>query len=134
MERPDALDGHDLDEYEEHDPDECQACLEANYTVENTCRCGECCKGLIIEVTARDAAREPLIKLLGSKLRCFDGTFPPDDEADWMLNGKGGACVFYKEEDGKGICGIHQTRPLICRLFCCDTDMARIRHALGEGE
>ena len=112
------MDGHDLDEDGYHEPDECQHCLEQNHTVINECRCGKCCTELIIEATARDAAREPLIRVLGRKMRndCT-GEYPPDDEADWMLNGKGGGCVFYSEEAG---CGIHATRPLVCRLFCCD--------------
>src|SRR6266705_3123938 len=110
-------DGHDRDEDGEHDPDCCQNCLEANHTVTNDCRCGECCERLIIEATARDAAREPLIKVLGSKYRSFDGTYPPDDEADWHLNGKGGACVFFRRDaEGRGVCGIHATRPMACRL------------------
>ena len=118
IEQTDAFDGHDLDEDGEHEPDECQHCLEQNETVINTCRCGDCCKELIIEATARDAAREPLIKILGNKMRndCT-GEYPPDDEADWMLNGKAGACVFYSDEVG---CTIHATRPIVCRLFCCD--------------
>ena len=117
MEPTDALSGHDLNEDDDHVPDECRLCLEANHTVENACRCGECCKHLIIEVTAGDASREPLIKVLGRKLRNgLTGESPPDDEADWLPNGKSGPCVFLKEE----LCSIHETRPLVCRLFCCD--------------
>jgi Fe-S-cluster containining protein len=126
---------HDLDDAGEHDDDVCQPCLERHHTVENRCRCGECCKGLIVEATARDAARQPLIKVLGKKMRShLTGDYPPDDEAEWMLNGPGGACVFYREEGDTGLCGIHATRPLVCRLFCCDNDMARVRQAMGEGE
>ena len=120
-------DSHDLDEDDEHDPDECQPCLEANHSVQNSCRCGECCTGLIVEATARDAAREPLIKVLGSKIRDFDGTYPPDDEADWMLTAPTGGCVFYRQDGDKGVCSIYETRPMVCRLFCCEKDMADIR-------
>jgi hypothetical protein len=121
IEQPDTFDGHDLDEYYEHDLDECQRCLEANHTVKNDCRCGICCCSLLIEATARDAAREPLIKILGKKMRDdWTSEYPPDDEADWSLNGKGGACVFLKEEAGVASCSIHDTRPMCCRLFCCD--------------
>jgi Fe-S-cluster containining protein len=64
----------------------------------------------------------------------FTGEYPADDEAAWMLNGPGGACVFYKEEEGIGVCGIHAARPLVCRLFCCEEDMGRIRGTLKEEE
>jgi hypothetical protein len=122
----------DLDDDGEHDPDACQKCIEQGGTVRNDCRCGECCQRLIIEVTARDAAREPLIKLLGDKLRSFDGTFPPDDEADWLLNRmEGGGCAFFSRDAvGNGVCAIHDTRPTACRVFDCDADMARIRGIL----
>lgn len=120
-------DSHDLDEDGEHDPDECQLCLEANHSVQNTCRCGECCTKLIVEATARDAAREPLIKVLGKKLRDdVTGEYPPDDEADWYLTAPGG-CVFYRQEGDTGVCSIYETRPMVCRLFCCEKDMADIR-------
>jgi Fe-S-cluster containining protein len=46
----------------------------------------------------------------------WSGEYPPDDEAEWLLN-KGGACVFFKEGIG---CTIHATRPMVCRLFNCD--------------
>lgn len=113
-------DGYELDEDSEHDPEECSECLELNHTILNACRCGDCCKGLIIEATARDAAREPLIRVLGSKMKDdWTGEWPPDDEADWLLNRmEGGGCVFHSEAVG---CTIHATRPLVCRLFCCDT-------------
>lgn len=109
-------DAHDLDEDGEHEPEGCQPCVEAAHTVACDCRCGECCKRLIIEVTARDAAREPLIKAMARKLRDdVTGEYPPDDEADWLLNVTG-PCVFYKEGIG---CSIHATRPLVCRVFTC---------------
>ena len=129
MSDADPIDAHDVDEDGDHDYEECRRCLEENHSVRNSCRCGECCERLIIEVDSRDAAREPLIKLLGRKIRDFDGTYPLDEEADRILNRKeGGGCVFFRrDDDGHGVCGIHATRPLICRLFCCDKDMARIR-------
>ena len=86
---------------------------------------------MIIEVTARDAAREPLIKVLGRKLRDgHTGEYPPDDEAGWLLNGKSGPCVFLKEEAGKDLCSIYATRPLVCRLFCCD----KFKEATANGD
>jgi Fe-S-cluster containining protein len=134
MTESNPLDNYDLDEDGDHDDDECQKCLEANHTITNSCRCGECCEQLIIEVSARDAIREPLIKVLGQKLRDdVTGEYPPDDEADWLLNRKeGGGCVFFdRDVEGQGVCGIHATRPLVCRLFCCDEDMPRIRESVG---
>lgn len=114
-------DGHDLDEDGFHDEDECERCLEANHSILSDCRCGRCCERLIVEATARDAVREPLIRVLGSKRRDdFTGEYPPDEEADWLLNGPGGPCVFLRREGDRGVCSIHDTRPFVCRVFSCD--------------
>ena len=111
--------GHDLDEDGEHDEDECWLCLHKQ-SVENSCRCAECCKRLIIEVTLQDAEREPKIKELGSPI-----FLPPqltasgERELDgYMLNGAEGGCVFLDKTTN--LCKIHDTRPLVCRLFDCE--------------
>jgi len=52
---------HQLDEFGEHDPDECEPCLEENHTACSDCRCGRCCRGLLIKASLRDAEREPRI-------------------------------------------------------------------------
>jgi hypothetical protein len=46
---------HDFDEDNEHDPDECEECLERTGTTVSKCRCGLCCR-LLIEVTLLCAA------------------------------------------------------------------------------
>src|SRR5206468_2599458 len=51
-----------------HDPEECYWCLEAQGPTLATCRCGDCCRRLIIEVTLEDAKREPKIRKLGSPI------------------------------------------------------------------
>ena len=56
-----ALDTHDLDQYDEHDPDECELCMENTESVTSDCRCGNCCENLLIETSLRDAEREPRI-------------------------------------------------------------------------
>lgn len=93
-----------------HDPDGCEACL-ASYAVTCECRCGQCCS-LLIEATEFDAEREPRIRELGSPFR---------DQLGYLLNGPTGACVFLsRDAEGRGICDIYATRPLVCRLFDCD--------------
>ena len=52
---------HELDEDGEHDPSECQKCIEDEQTVICSCSCGDCCRHLIIETTLADCQREPLI-------------------------------------------------------------------------
>jgi len=49
----------------DHDPEECYECLLKEEVI-NTCRCAECCRRLIIEVSGEDAEREPRIKEKGS--------------------------------------------------------------------
>lgn len=106
-----------------HDPEECEACLEARPPIENICRCAECCRRLIIEVSLRDAEREPKIKELGSPIY-QDARLTASGKQEligYMLNkvSPGSyACVFL--EEATNLCQIHPTRPLICRLFDCE--------------
>ena len=103
-----------------HDPEECELCL-LQEEVRSKCRCGICCESLLIEASALDARREPKIAERGSIID--EGGEIPRDQAGWLLNGRGGACVFFhRDEAGRGICEIYDMRPLCCRLFNCDTD------------
>jgi integrase len=65
-----TLDEHQLDEDGEHDPDACEVCYECNHSIKSTCDCGRCCEGLLIEVSLRDAEREPRIKTEASPTFC----------------------------------------------------------------
>jgi hypothetical protein len=103
-----------------HDEGECELCLVRN-EVRSRCRCGICCESLLIEASALDARREPRIAERASIID--EGGVVPRDQAGWLLNGPGGTCVFFRrDEDGRGVCEIYETRPLCCRLFDCDTD------------
>lgn len=89
----------------------------------STCRCAECCRKLIIEVSLTDAEREPKIKELGSSLYTpAELTESGQKELEgYLLNKvteKGGACVFL--DDATSRCKIYDTRPLICRRFDCN--------------
>ena len=115
-----SLAGHTLDEEGEHDEDGCWRCLHKQ-TVEATCRCGECCRRLIIEVLLEDAEREPRIAELGSPIyHPAELTASGQRELiGYLLNtGKDRACVFLDQKTD--LCTIHGTRPLLCRLFNCD--------------
>ncbi len=107
-----------------HDPDQCHLCL-ATREVRCGCRCGRCCETLIIEATAFDARREPRIKERGQILT--EGGLVAPEDADWLLNGAGGPCVFFRRDgDDRGVCEIYETRPLVCRHFNCDaSELAR---------
>lgn len=101
-----------------HDEEECPLCLEGR-ECRSQCRCGCCCERLIIEASAFDALREPLIKERGSII--IDDPSLPLEVADWLLNSRTGPCVFFhRGSDGHGVCEIYATRPLGCRLFDCD--------------
>src|SRR5262249_51776121 len=102
-----------------HDPNDCPLCLLQQEPLRCQCRCGRCCESLIIEVTALDAQREPKIRERGSRIRDDEGL--PEELADWLLNGPKGPCVFFhRDAEGRGICEIYDTRPLVCRLYDCD--------------
>ena len=113
---------HDLDQYDCHDPEECWECLHAEI-VENQCRCGQCCRSLLIEVDVRDAEREPKIAELGSPINWpADVSVSGRDELIGYIINKpdGSGCLFL--DDATNACTIHATRPLVCRLFDCDGD------------
>ncbi len=119
--------GHDVDEESTHDQDDCQLCVERNHSVVCQCRCGKCCEELLIEVSLRDAEREPRIKELCSPLwdndiQIFEGR---KEVGGYLLNSRdnGGACVFFDRQTR--LCTIHHTRPLVCRLFNCDAEQGR---------
>jgi len=102
-----------------HDPEACYHCL-LSEEVMSRCRCGNCCRALIIEACLQDAEVEPRIKERGSPIYTgpeFTASGQRELEG-YLLNGKGGSCVFLDEE--RNLCTIHATRPLVCRLFQCD--------------
>ena len=113
---PKLDDTHDLDEDGDHDPDECETCL-LSQAKTCVCRCGRCCEALLIEVSLRDGQREPQIEKLASPI--YDDMSGVRRQIGWFLNGEGGACVFLDRQTR--LCKIHETRPLCCRLFNCDT-------------
>lgn len=121
--------GHDVDEEGAHVPDECELCVERNHSVACQCRCGKCCEELLIEVSLRDAEREPRIKELcrpiwDSDAQLFEGR---QEVAGYLLNSREHdmACVFFDKTTR--LCTIHATRPLVCRLFNCDQEQDRFR-------
>jgi len=90
--------------------------------VHSDCRCGECCRRLIIEVGLEDAKREPKIaercgpiytdaRLTASGKRELEG---------YVLNSErnGYACEFL--EQSTNLCTIYETRPWACRVFDCE--------------
>lgn len=113
--------GHDLDEYDEHNPEECYKCLAAMEPALSSCRCAECCR-LLIEVRLEDAEREPKIRERGSPIYT-DARLTASGQrelAGYMLNSPDNdyACAFL--DRASNLCTIHETRPLLCRLFNCD--------------
>jgi len=113
---------HTLDEDGEHDEDSCYSCL-LNKEVKSDCRCGDCCRRLLIEVLPEDAEREPKIKEFGSPIYQVPRLTASGEREliGYILNkctDKGHACVFL--DDATSLCKIYDTRPLLCRLFNCD--------------
>ena len=105
---------HELDEDGDHEPDECQKCIEAEETTSCSCDCGDCCRYLIIETTMADVEREPLIAIRGESYRDFEeilGYILNDSKND-------NACTFFDQLTNR--CTIWETRPGVCRLFDCD--------------
>ena len=110
------IDTHDLDEEGEHDPDDCELCLEQNCTVKCDCQCGNCCERLMVEASFRDAEREPRIKQECKTLRDLE------EPIGYYLNDSANnyACHFFDRETRR--CTIYDTRPAICRIFNCDEE------------
>ena len=73
---PPSYAGDDLDDDED--------LVEPGTEVKNSCRCGECCRRLIVEVGTEDAEREPKIKE-----RCEPIYAPPELTKSGQRNSKG---------------------------------------------
>jgi Fe-S-cluster containining protein len=111
--------GHTLDEFGDHEPDECYECL-LGQEVKGDCRCGKCCT-LLVEVGLEDAEREPKIRERGSPIytsAILTGAVQRE-LAGYLLNTEDNsyACTFLDKPSG--LCTIYDTRPLACRLFDC---------------
>ena len=109
----------DIDEEEEEDDDDDEQ--EDLKEAICECRCGECCRRLLIEVDLDDAEREPKIKHLGSPTYTDERlTRSGKRELEgYLLNSRDDmACVFLDRQTN--LCTIYETRPLACRVFDCD--------------
>jgi Fe-S-cluster containining protein len=104
------------------DDEEWEEDLDAGEPTHSDCRCGECCRHLLIEVGTDDAEREPKIKE-----RC-DPIYAPaeltashrEELEGYLLNSKdnGNACAFLDQTTS--LCSIYESRPWVCRVFDCD--------------
>lgn len=103
----------DLDDEEEVDPGQ---------EVHSNCRCGECCRRLIVEVELADAEREPKIKERCSPIYTPAKltTSGKKELEGYVLNVKENdyACAFLDQTTS--LCSIYETRPWTCRVFDCD--------------
>lgn len=127
------LDQHYLDEYNEHDPDECELCLETNHAKQSRCDCGKCCERLLIEASLRDAEREPRIAQECGVIIDDHLGQGPKEVVGYLLNRRGEgdyACRFYDRPTRR--CTIYETRPLVCRLFDCDGEGRQQLIEIGE--
>lgn len=110
---------HSLDENGEHVPEQCYECL-LTQEVKCVCDCAKCCRHMLIEVLAEDARREPKIADRGSPILGDADENGHRKVIGYLLNSRGDdmACVFLDRATNR--CTIHETRPLLCRLFDCD--------------
>jgi Fe-S-cluster containining protein len=96
---------------------DCIPCV-AQEEVKSSCRCAECCRRLLIEVLPEDALVEPRIEKECSPIYAGPPLTETRELIGFLLNGHDGECVFL--DKATNLCGIHETRPLVCRLFDCD--------------
>src|SRR2546425_9413362 len=91
--------------------DDCLPCLAAD-EMQCVCRCGECCRSLIIEVLLEDGEVEPKIKE-----RCEPLYAGPEmtasgqrEQIGYLLNSNenGGSCAFFDRQTN--LCTIWETR------------------------
>lgn len=97
--------------------DDCLPCAAAEDDVKSDCRCGNCCRSLILETLPEDALVEPRIAAECETLHGF-----MDEMVGYLLNDpvKGNACHFLDLDTN--LCGIYESRPLMCRVYdCADT-------------
>src|SRR4051812_9098522 len=91
----------EMDEDGEHDEESCYPCRAAD-AVTTICRCGDCCRHLIIEVLLQDAEVEPRIKERGDPIYTpAELTASGQRElSGYLLNStdNGGACVFFDRD------------------------------------
>jgi Fe-S-cluster containining protein len=74
-------------------------------------RCGACCKGLSVELTAEDESRLSADEVL-SLTRFDEPTLRRR-----LIQRPGGACIALREEEGRFLCSIYERRPGACRDF-----------------
>ncbi len=107
-----------------HDTEDCYWCAALQSPLQSKCRCGTCCRQLLIEVTLEDARLEPRIRELGSPIyESAELTASGKKELrGYVLNSKDNdyACAFL--DQATNLCTIYATRPLLCRLFDCDAE------------
>ena len=111
-----GTDQHEYDEDGHHDSEDCERCIEEQHAVTCSCTCGNCCEQLIVEVSMRDADREPRIAEKGKPL--YDMVDGRREQIGYLLNGPSGACVLFDSSSRR--CTIYETRPLVCRVYNCD--------------
>src|SRR5579884_1773954 len=105
------MDEDDDDDWEDEPAAECKS----------ACRCGECCRKLILEAGLSDAEREPRLKECEGIDEGPEFTRSGRPELiGYMLNDKdkGYACHFLDLKTN--LCEIYDTRPWMCRVFDCD--------------
>jgi hypothetical protein len=105
-----------------HDMEDCYWCAALEPPTLSSCRCGNCCRRLLIQVTLEDAKREPKIRERGSPIyTAAEMTVSGRKELEgYLLNSQDNsyACAFLDQTTN--LCQIYGSRPLICRLFDCD--------------
>lgn len=103
---------------------DCLPCVAATEEVKSDCRCGDCCRYLILEALAEDALVEPKIAEKGDPIyQAPELTASGQRELiGYLLNdpSNGNACAFL--DRSTNLCTIYDTRPLMCRLFNCGDD------------
>ena len=113
---------HQLDDDGEHWPDECEVCFERNNATNCHHKCGCCCESLLIEVSLRDAEREPRIKWCRA---IYDDMSGERELIGYLINDQSQdmACRFFNRN--ARACSIYETRPLVCRVYDCEDDAER---------
>ena len=57
---------------------------------------------------------------------------PEGETLEWALQTDScGDCVFYREDDGVGACGVHADRPLICETYPFSVDLGGTSQPIG---
>lgn len=100
-------------------------------TIDPKCeRCGTCCKGYTFWMTNRSYDDDP--KEIKRLIEYHGLTALKNSKGELGIHIPGD-CVHYGEEEGKSICKIQDTKPIVCREYYCEKVIKKALEEIANG-